>query len=777
MMNRTFLSLVVLCVFCTSAAGAAQRWEKKQAPLMTEWSENIDPDNLFDEYPRPQMVRENWTNLNGVWDFLKSDTSAIGQYDPKAVYDKKILVPFPVESALSGIMDTDYANQNKSYAYRRYFSVSKEMRSKRVLLHFGAVDWRCFVYVNGKEVGSHSGGYDPFWFDITDALKPGARQELVVQVYDPTDAGQPRGKQVMKPANIWYTPSSGIWQTVWLEAVGKSYIKDFTIVPDIDNEVVKVTIDGENVAADAKVRVTVLESGKQVTQKIVDPGKEAVLEVRDPKLWSPDSPFLYDLKFELMAGSAVVDEVDSYFGMRKIALGTLRGKPWMFLNNKPVFQYGPLDQGFWPDGLHTAPSYEALYFDIDKTKELGFNMTRKHIKVEPARWYNYCDKVGLLVWQDIPNANNRDHLKGAEAFEYNNWIRHNFERELTAMINSLKNYPSIVVWVPFNEGGGQFGGQISHTQNVVDLVRELDGTRLINAASGWTDYEIGDIKDRHSYSLPLTFDNTYNKRANVCGETGGYGLPISSHSWGKADNPYASLKSGDDLAKALEQLNRQALAQTSDGMCGLVYTQITDIEGEINGLYTYDRKLSKMDNEQRARFRAGAEKLYKTAAKSIVSTGLQLTNGSRWKYYCGDLNFNVGDGWNTDLDFDDSNWSVGMAGFGKNSPGNAVTRTTWDTGTIYLRKTVTPEKMTQDEINSLKLYMFHDDDVEVYINGVLAFSAKGFSGDYKVFDILPEAKKALRPGEENLIAVKCNQDFGGQFIDVGIYYEIPLDRE
>ena len=774
MIFKRIFSLVSILFFLNIFSVHAQQWEKKTARLMTPWSEDIDPDNLFDEYPRPQMERQDWVNLNGIWDFLKTDSASIGRYDADANYDMKILVPFPIESALSGVMDTDYTNQNKGYVYKRLFTLPKEMNGKKILLHFGAVDWRCYVYVNGEEVGMHEGGYDPFYFDITSALKGQGEQELVVQIYDPTDIGQPRGKQVVNPHFIWYTPSSGIWQTVWIEGINDSHIRDFTIVPDVDNSCVRLTVNGSTASAGKKVRISVMDGKTQIAQQIVDFDKEAVLKIDNPKLWSPDSPFLYDLKLELLSGSKVVDAIDSYFGMRKIEVGTLRGRPYIYLNNEPFFQYGPLDQGYWPDGLYTPPSYEALYFDLDKTKELGFNMTRKHIKIEPARWYHYCDKIGLLVWQDIPNARVVYNFEGVEEFEYNNWMQQNYYKELTNIIGSLKNYPSIVVWIPFNEGGGQFGGQINHSLQTVNLIRQMDQTRLIDVASGFTDFEIGDIQDRHNYSLPRIADNPYNKRASVCGETGGYGMPVAGHMWGRAGNPYATFQSGEDLLEALIDLNELALIQAADGMCGLVYTEITDVEIEINGFYTYDRKVSKLNADQIARFKSSVEKLYTHSSESLVSTGQQLKNYSTWRYYFGDKDFEPAAGWNSETGFDDTSWSVGLGGFGAKSNRKAVIRTPWDTETIYMRKTFVPEDMTQEQIDNLKLYIFYDDEVEVYINGVLAFSGDDEMTNYMLFDLSPESIKTIRPGEKNLIAVKSSNSSEGQFIDLGLYYEIPL---
>lgn len=751
---------------------SAQEWQMKQAPIMSPWSENIDPDNLFNEYPRPQKVRESWMNLNGVWDFTKKNTSDIGMYNAAEVYDQKILVPFPIESAISGIMDNDYNNLEKSYVYKRTFTLPSAMSGKNILLNFGGVEWRCVVFVNGQEVGDHEGGFDPFSFDITSALKASGEQEVVVQIYDPTEGGQPRGKQVNNPDGIWYTPSSGIWQTVWLEPVSATRIEDFTIKPDVDNSLVKITIDAVNATADTRIDITVLDKGNQVASlRNVQVGTEVSLPIANAKHWSPDSPFLYDLKFEVKNGTTSVDEVKSYFGMRKIHLGKLRGKPYMFLNNEPIFQYGPLDQGFWPDGLYTAPSYEALRFDLEKTKELGFNMTRKHIKVEPARWYFYCDSIGLMVWQDMVNPTN-EHPADSKLGD-TEWIKQNFYRETENVVNSLKNHPSIVVWVPYNENWGQFWQDATHTRNGVDLIRRLDDTRLINPASGWTNYELGDIIDRHNYTTPALHDNPFNHRASVCGETGGYSVVFEGHIW-DANNPiYNTLKDSEELSQKLAELNSIALNLSLDGISGVVYTQITDVEEELNGFYTYDRKVSKLNEEQKALFRAGAIKLQTKALDYILPTALH-SETNLWKYIPVD---DAPEGWNTDINMDDSDWLEGIAGFGAGDPPNTKIRTDWNTPIIFLRKKIFIDEMTAEELNALKLSIYHDEDFEVYINGVLAASGEKWISNYSTFDISAEAKAAIKPGEENLFAIKCLQTGGGQYIDMGIVTEIALDKE
>lgn len=781
MKNLKFYSLSLFCVFLLLGFNtkAETEWKKKQATIMTPWSENIDPENLFNEYPRPQMVRDNWTNLNGIWDFARKENRSIGNYSSFTNFNRKILVPFPIESALSGVMDTDYANMDKSYAYKRYFTIPAIQEGKKILLHFGAVDWHCMVFINQKKVGEHKGGFDSFSFDITEFLNPlDKQQEIVVQIYDPTKGGQPRGKQDTHPGGIWYTPSSGIWQTVWYEAVNEKHISDFTVVPDVDNSAVKIKVNVAD-ADNASVEVVVSDNNREIARKTIPVGVETSIPVSNPKLWSPDNPFLYDLALSLKVGNEEVDHIGSYFGMRKISLEKLRGKPYMFLNDEPIFHYGTLDQGFWPDGLHTSPSYEALRWDLEKTKELGFNMVRKHIKVEPARWYYYCDSIGLMVWQDMPTpVENSDRLLGNA-----NWIKENFYRESANVVNNLINYPSIVVWVPYNEGWGQFdaNNNSEHTRKGVELIRSMDTSRLINQSSGWTNFELGDIIDKHSYTTPAIYENPFNHRANVCGETGGYSLVIDGHIWSHNSSIYNTLKSSDELIEKLEELNEIAFDLTIEGFAGLVYTQITDVEEENNGFFTYDRKVAKLDKAKSARFRAGIEKL-KTKAqyvRYIIPTAFQSEENS-WKYVSGGIGYSVGTGWNTDFNFNDKSWKEGMAGFGAGDPPNTKIRTTWDNRTIYLRKKIVlPGDLSDGEKANLKLSIYHDEDFELYINGILAASATGFTTNYKLFEINPEAKKAIKFGEENLFAIKCIQTTGGQYIDMGVAIgrEIAIDEE
>lgn len=758
-------------------------YQKKTAQLMTTWGEDLDENQaIFNAYPRPILERDNWFNLNGIWELAKHDNlENFGRYNPNEIYSRQILVPFPIESALSGIMDGDYAFMYKTYVYRRVFEVDKKHSDKRIILNFGAVDWESYVFVNGVQLAHHVGGYDPFSIDITQALKPDGPQELVVQIYDPTKGGNPRGKQDPYPGGIWYTPSSGIWQTVWYEAVNPVHITDIEMQPDVDKNAIKLKVD-LSVKDDEKIEIEILDGETIVKTANIPVGKETAVYIDNPKLWSPDSPFLYGLKFKIKKNGETVDEASSYFGMRKISLGKLRNKPYMYLNNQPIFHYGTLDQGFWPDGLHTPPSYEALLFDLEKTKELGMNMIRKHIKVEPTRWFYYCDSIGLMVWQDIPTPAGLLPIRvvGDGSDEA---VKENFLRETEAIVKSLKNYTSIVMWVPFNEAWGQFSnsyeptkGDPSHTYHAVELIKSLDDSRLINPASGWTTYEMGDIIDKHNYSEPELHPNPYNERASVCGETGGYGLTIDGHVWASANSPYTNIDSPEALAEKFKIFNSRAYALTAEGLNGIVYTQFSDIEDEVNGFFTYDRKVDKLalnDSVAGKVLKEGIQWLKTNAVKPLLKTANQ--GGEIWKYLTGDRNLtNPGNGWNSRLDFDDSSWSTGYSSFGNKGT------TQWTSLSIFLRKIVELPDLSNEEKNSIKFSFFHDEDFEFYINGVLAARGWGYLNGFKDFVLSEQAKNAINWGGQNLFAIHVIQTSGGQHIDMGVHSDkiiIPLNYD
>jgi len=610
-------ALTVLAFICCSSLLAADKsWQPAQGPLLTRWAKDVSPGNAHPEYPRPQMVRKDWQNLNGLWAYAITATGA----PQPSQWDGQILVPFPVESALSGVMKRVY--ETNQLWYRRTFTIPRGWKGKNVLLNFGAVDWETKVWVNGREVGTHRGGYDGFSFDITGALKPSGEQEIIVSVFDPTDAGtQPRGKQVRKPGGIWYTPTSGIWQTAWLEPVDKTHVNSLEIIPDLDEKTIRVGTRISAVRGVAKVEVEVFENGTRLVKGAgtMDFSQRAAsgfvagairLDVRlhNIRPWSPDSPFLYDLKITVYHQGKKTDEVNSYFAMRKISVGKdAAGFNRLCLNNQPLFMLGSLDQGFWPDGIYTAPTDEALRYDIEMTKKLGFNMARKHVKIEPDRWYYWADKLGLLVWQDMPSG---DKYIGGKAPDITRSPESaaQFEAELKALVEGRFNHPSIVMWVPYNEGWGQWD-----TCRIVDLIKQWDPTRLVNNASGWADRGCGDVNDLHKYPGPGA-PKPEEKRAGVLGEFGGLGLPVKGHTWQAEKNwGYRSFTNATALTTAYVGLVEQlpGLIRTN-GLSAAVYTQTTDCEIEVNGLMTYDRAVVKMGESAVA---AANRKLYAAPAK------------------------------------------------------------------------------------------------------------------------------------------------------------------
>jgi len=591
---------VGLLIFYSSCAPVQHGWKAAKGPLMTQWAKDVSPQNVHPEYPRPQMVREDWMNLNGLWQYAIRP----GNLPKPKKFTGQILVPFPAESALSGVMKE--VGKNNRLWYRRAFEIPPGWKDKRILLHFGAVDWEAAVWVNDKLVGIHRGGYDPFSFDITDLLNPSRTQEIVLSVWDPADAGfQPRGKQVAKPNSIWYTSVTGIWQTVWLEPVNRAHIESLNIVPDIDKESVYLTANCSKGAESSSIEIEIGDSGSSAAKTSGRPGEKITIHIKQPKLWSPDSPFLYDLKVTLIDDEGVAqDSVNGYFGMRKIAVAKdANGVNRLCLNNEPAFLFGPLDQGWWPDGLYAAPTDEALRYDIEVTKKLGFNMARKHVKVEPQRWYYWCDKLGLLVWQDMPNGDKHIGQKDPDLVRSRDSAVQ-FELELANIIDSLRNHPCIVMWVPFNEGWGQYD-----TAHIAGWIKKHDPTRLVNNASGWVDRNEGDVCDIHSYPGPAAPPNEPN-RAAVLGEFGGLGLHVREHSWQKTKGwGYRMPKTREQLSAAYGNLLQRLQPMKNKGLAAAVYTQTTDVETEVNGLMSYDRAVIKMDAEKTA---ALNHRLYET---------------------------------------------------------------------------------------------------------------------------------------------------------------------
>ena len=571
---------IALSLVCISTLFGAD-WKVADNPLTTPWTEDVNPSHPLPEYPRPQMARKDWVNLNGLWDYaIRPQSTTVTQYDGH------ILVPYPLESALSGVKKTLTADQYLWY-HRKF--TPPNLKGKRLLLHFGAVDWRAEVWVNGKSVGKHEGGYDPFTFDITSALKNKGAEDLVVAVWDPSDAGgQPRGKQVQNPTSIWYTSVSGIWQTVWLEPVPEHHVSELTMTPDLDGNRLHLTVHSPS-AGEFGVRVAL--NGKTVGQGTGQLNETSEVLITEVEPWTPDTPTLYDVEVSLPEG----DRVTSYFGMRKIEVRKDRaGFNRIFLNGNPVFNIGPLDQGWWPDGLYTAPTDAALRSDIDTLKKMGFNMCRKHVKVEPARYYYWCDKLGFMVWQDMPSAMPKEHSavkkETAADLAFTPAEDATYRKELEAELRNLHNVTSIVAWVPFNEGWGQHD-----TNEILKWVKSLDPSRLVDGPSGWEDRGYGDMKDMHQYPGPGMFP-VLDDRASVLGEFGGLGLPVDQHLWWNKRNwGYRTFENTTTLQAGYEDLMQKLEPLVKQGLAAAIYTQTTDVEGEVNGLMTYDRKVIKYD--------------------------------------------------------------------------------------------------------------------------------------------------------------------------------------
>jgi len=761
-------------------------WTPAPVPLASRWAAQVRSDAVWSEYPRPQLVRRPWLSLNGLWEL----GFANGPIDPPVdkTLPHRILVPFCVESSLSGLH-----RRAERVWYRREFSVPKAWAGQRVLLHFGAVDWEATVHVNGHRLGTHRGGYDPFSFDITDQLTGEGPQELLVGVFDPSDSGgQPRGKQDKRPRGIYYTPCTGIWQTVWLEPVPPAHIEELRFTPDIDASCLRLLVRGHNTTPIHTVRAEVQMDGKTLVRAYGGVGADIRLEIPPEKLrlWSPDDPHLYDLKLTLLQGELTIDEVESYFAMREVGLQQDdQGRARIVLNGEPLFQMGLLDQGYWPAGVYTPPSDEAQRADIEAAKRLGFNMIRKHVKVEPSRWYYWCDRLGMLVWQDMPSATNptaADHQQ--------------FELELRRMIESLRNHPSIIGWVVFNEGWGQPAKKGEHasadwkaeTTRYVDTVRRLDSTRLIDAASGWNDPGSGDVVDRHGYPGPPEVDAEADRAAMV-GEFGGLGLAVPGHTWTKDRWGYRMMNNSAQLTARYESLvaNIWRMARQK-GLSAAVYTQLTDVEAECNGLLTYDRAILKVDLSRVAAANRGLEAkttvLVPVAQPEARSAGNDDGGGNdggndgatgdapdgsdngdastapRWRY-----SFNQPPAPWIETDFDDSRWSVGPGGFG--TPGTPAARvgTNWSGSDIWLRREFhLPEDFDRSSLaDRLWLLLHHDEDVEVYLNGELALAAGGFTVEYRRMPIRTKAREKLHAGR-NVMAIHCRNSRGGQFIDAGL---------
>ena len=751
--------LGVVCCGIASAAGPG--WRPVEGQMMTRWAKEVTPETVLPEYPRPMMVRGQWKNLNGLWEFAMRPVDEKQRPDR---FDSRILVPFGVESALSGVkkkvVETD------RLWYRRTFDVPDVWTGHRILLNFGAVDWETTIWVNGNEATHHRGGYDPFSVDITDMLRASGPQEIVASVWDPTDKGhQMRGKQQIIPEGFMYTPTSGIWQTVWIEPVSSSYIRSVYTEPDIDENCVWVTVDTVNTDDAFTVETTTLLPGPGEMEGTMPvtvesrAGQRLRIALRDEpetRLWSPRSPFLYDLQVILKDRTGKpIDMVDSYFGMRKIAVGKdEHDVNRLFLNNKPLFQFGFLDQGWWPDGLYTAPTDEALRYDIETAKRLGANMVRKHVKFEPQRFYYWCDKLGILVWQDMPSGVNSDKLK------------RQFELELKRMIDAVRSHPSIVMWLPFNEGWGQFDAP-----RIAEWIKHYDPTRLVNHASGWADRgDFGDVRDIHLYPEPGVAPILPN-RAIVLGEFGGISMNVKGHLWGEEDGwGYSGIGDNPDLTNTYVRQINLLRPMIGAGLSAACYTQIADQEIECNGVMTYDREVLKLDAERAA---TATQKLYGTppVIETVLATSQQTPQ--TWRY----TTTEPAENWH-EPDFDDSGWKTGQAGFGYYDTPTYPTKlidpaTTWNSSDIWIRRSF---DLDDTDFVAPHFLVFHDDSAEIYLNGKQILNLPHSAQFYRWIPMDEAAVMTLKK-KGNSIAVHASNEHHPQNIDVGIVDVLPAGRE
>ncbi len=589
-MKKNFLTMLFALALCSPLLA---QWSPAGDKIKTSWADQLNPKNVLPEYPRPIMERSEWKNLNGSWKYAITPK---GTFAP-ASYQGEILVPFAIESALSGVGKT--VSEQQELWYQRTFDIPSGWHNKEILLHFGAVDWKADVWVNDIKVGEHTGGFTPFSFNITSVLNKKGNNQVVVKVWDPADRGeQPRGKQVERPGGIWYTPVTGIWQTVWLEPVMTQHIAHLKTTPDIDKKTIKVEVTTANTNSTDKIEVRLFDGKTQVAKGAALNGVAVDLGMpADAKLWSPESPFLYNMEVTLYKDGKQVDQVKSYTALRKFSTHKDKnGITRLQLNNQDYFQFGPLDQGWWPDGLYTAPTDEALVYDLKKIKDFGYNMVRKHVKVEPARWYTYCDQLGLIVWQDMPNGGRGPaEWQGGKYYDGADAIRSaaseaNYRKEWKEIIDFLYSYPSIGVWVPFNESWGQF-----KTPEITAWTKEYDPSRLVNPASGGNHYTCGDILDLHNYPGPNLY--LYDPvRATVLGEYGGIGMALKDHLWMPDKNwGYVKFNTPEEVTAEYIKYAEHLLELIEKGFSAAVYTQITDVEEEVNGLLTYDRKVIKVD--------------------------------------------------------------------------------------------------------------------------------------------------------------------------------------
>ncbi len=785
--------LLAALLIVSTGLSSGKEWTATEAPLATRWAKRVTPANAWQEYPRPQMKRETWQNLNGLWHYAVTDRT-VSEVDD---FDGKILVPYPIEAPLSGVgRNTD---PDEVIWYRRSINRSRPTDGSRVLLHFEASDWDTTVWINGQNVGHNRGGYDPFTLDITDALKPGGTQQVVVRVWDPqTSVYKASGKQRRGAA---YAQCSGLWQTVWLETVPETSTERIEVVPDIDVNTAHVTVHTRGGTGDIRVKLQAFDGEENVSEATGIPGESIALRVPDARLWSPDQPFLYDLKVQLMRDGEPIDEVTSYFGMREISFADAPNRPGkrIFLNGKPIFQMGPLDQNWWPAGSLTPPSDEAMKYEANYLKRIGCNMVRLHIKQNPRRWYYHCDKIGLLVWQDFVNGRGREKLKDWKE----QWLT-----EQRRMMETLQAHPSLVMWVVFNESWGQHD-----TERVTAWTMEQDKTRLVSAASGWTDVPgLAHIRDIHDYtrhpSIPVP--QAEPERAVVLGELGGFNSTVPGNNWVNAemgdlvmpgepvfgkggfapggvrfdynwsgDYFRPTFSPGRAFATHYEALIDDLRVLQAFGLQGGVYTQMTDMRKEQNGYLTFDREVSKAKPEILKRIH---ERLYESPPSiDPIIPGSQVSPQS-WHYTTEDPEGE----WQAP-GFDDGAWEEGPGPFGNTiqfEPG-----TLWESPRLYLRKKFTLDSVPEHAV--LTVFYFGEvgynrggrgvrDDAKFYINGRLVDTSMSRQRQpqrrVEAIVLRPDDIAAMHQGE-NVLAVLCNDRTpdAPQIIDVALS-SVDLDR-
>jgi hypothetical protein len=758
------VQLALIALACTSVL--ADDWKPAGEKIKTRWAADVTVDNAWKEYPRPQMVRENWQNLNGLWNYAVNPGNENVDRKTPTEWDGRILVPFCLESSLSGVQRL--LEPGQQLWYEREFEISKDP-NQRTILHFEAVDYECEVWVNGTSVGKHKGGNTPFKFDITEQVVDG-KNTLNLMAIDPTGDHQLRGKQTLGPRGIWYTRVSGIWQTVWIEQVPAEYICRLKIDTEIAPASITVqTTTGAEAPKSTAVRVTASFDGNQVAEA-TGTLEKTTLKIEDAKLWSPSDPNLYDLKVELLVSGAVVDSVDSYIGLRKV--GSRRddnGHLRFTLNGQEIFHLGPLDQGWWPDGLLTPPSDKAMLSDIQYLKDAGFNMIRSHIKVRPRRYYYHCDRLGMMMWQDqvsgMPGPGWTRMRLDPPVKDWPEEAHQQYMVELKEMIDSLYNSTCIVMWVPFNEAWGQH-----RTMKIGKWVSEYDPTRHNNIASGGNFWPVGDVADHHSYPHPSfpTGDPRFNDFLKVVGEFGGHGFVADTkHLWnpGAKNWGYGGLPKNKAELLSRYKTSIQMLRQLRGaGIAGGVYTQTTDVENEVNGLITYDRQVQKFPADDLAAIHA---MLMAPPEKMDVLMPIARVKKHDWKY----TTEKPADDW-MKPDFDASGWKTGPGGFGTaKTPGTTI-GTVWDSKDIWVRT----EFDYDPTKGKLVLNLHYDEDPIIYINGVQAAQPEGFTVDYILSDISPEAQSSLKAGK-NTIAIYCQNALGGQYIDAGLIYLQQGEKE